>query len=303
MAEPTATIAIPTLNRGAVLVATVESLLTDNQSVEILVVDQTEVHPKEVEVQLLAWSQSGAIRWRRLPAPSIPAAMNVALREASGEIVLFLDDDIVPGDGLVTRHVANYAEPNVVAVVGQVIQPWQEPQDVPRPKRRAGIWEDLDFPFNSTHRAVVRNCIACNFSVRRAAALACGAFDKNFIGAAYRFETEFCRRLSRHGGKVIFDPEASVRHLKLKSGGTRVFGDGVRGSRVEHSVGAYYFAFLESSGFERIHYMLRTLCSTTFSRFYATRPWLIPRHVFRQIASIKLARRLYHEKKSKLVAA
>ena len=109
--------------------------------------------------------------------------------------------------------------------------------------------------------------------VRRDAALTAGGFDENFIGAAYHFETEFCRRLTRHNGKIVFDPEASVHHLKAKSGGIRVYGDGVRGSRIEHSVGNYYFAFLESSGLEFFSYLFHAITSTSLSKYYACRPW------------------------------
>jgi len=300
---PSITVAIPTLDRGPVLRSTLEALICHESNFEILVIDQTASHPKCVEDYLRKENEIGTIRWIHQEAPSIPKAMNWALRQATGDIVLFLDDDILPGENLVARHFRNYNDPSITAVVGQVIQPWQTPCDLPRPTQRSGIRADLDFPFHSMRRAVVSNVMAGNLSLRRDAALACGGFDENFIGAAYRFETEFCRRLVRHGGKVVFDPEASVRHLKAETGGTKIFGDGVRGSQIEHSVGAYYFAYLESSGIERIGFVLQTLWVTTCSKFHATHPWLIPGHIHCQIASLRLARRLYSGKRSVASAA
>lgn len=299
MDEGSLSIAIPTLDRGAVLIETVEHLRRQAHGSEILVVDQTAAHPEEIAARLGDWNARGALRWIRLPEPSIPCAMNVALREARGDVVLFVDDDIVPGDNLGRKHLANYAEAEVLAVAGQVIQPWQTAADVARPSPKAGIWQDLDFPFHSRTRADVRNCIACNFSVRRAAALAAGGFDENFLGAAYRFETEFCRRLTRRGGRIVFDPEASVRHLKAGSGGTRVYGDGIRESRVEHSVGSYYFGYLEASGLEWARYVCDVVIATTLSRHHARHPWKIPRHLLCQLSSLAMARRLYHSKMSR----
>ena len=290
-------IAIPTLDRGSILVDTLDILLARAEAEEVLVVDQTASHPPRIAAKLKLLDKEGRIRWIRLERPSIPHAMNVALEAASQDIVLFLDDDIVPSEALASRHFANYADKDVVAVAGQVIQPWQSPADIPRPKRRSGIWEDLDFPFHSTRRATVRSGMAGNLSVRRDAALAAGGFDENFIGAAYRFETEFCRRLTRLHGKIVFDPEASVHHLKAKAGGIRVYGDGVRGSRIEHSVGNYYFAFSESSGLEFLSYLFHSITSTTLSKYYACRPWEIPGHILYQISSIKMARKLYIKKK------
>jgi GT2 family glycosyltransferase len=297
MERSSISIAIPTLDRGAVLVATLASLIADDEVGEILVVDQSPTHPEEIAARLAAWDEGGVIRWIRLPQPSIPRAMNVALREAAGDIVLFLDDDIVPGEGLVRRHLANYTETDVVAVAGQVIQPWQSPQNVPRPERRPGIWEDLDFPFHGTERADVRNCMAGNLSVRRKAALAVGGFDEHFVGAAYRFETEFCRRLTRRGGRVVFDPLASVHHLKAPEGGVRVYGAGATKSRIEHSAGSYYFAYLEAAGWERVRFMSQVFIRATANRYYLTRPWQLPEHLVCQWRSLRLARALYREKR------
>ena len=297
MTDARVTVAIPTLDRGPILVDTLDILLASAEAAEVLVVDQTASHPPEIAAKLKLLDKEGRIHWVRLERPSIPHAMNVALEAASQDIVLFLDDDIVPSEALASKHFANYADSEVVAVAGQVIQPWQSPADIPRPKRRSGIWEDLDFPFHSTRRATVRSGMAGNLSVRRDAALAAGGFDENFIGAAYRFETEFCRRLTRHHGMIVFDPEASIHHLKAKSGGTRVFGDGVRGSRIEHSVGNYYFAFSESSGLEFLSYVFHAIASTTFTKYYACRPWKIPAHIITHISSIKMARQLNNKKK------
>ena len=54
--------------------------------------------------------------------------MNRGLREAKGDIVLFLDDDIIPDKNLVAAHRETHVEhPDTWAVVGQVIQ--GEPQN------------------------------------------------------------------------------------------------------------------------------------------------------------------------------
>ena len=82
MKEQPVSIAIPTLNRGQALLDTVDSLLTHGEGAEILVVDQTSNHPQEIEERLGALNDQGRIRWLKLEEPSIPRAMNVALRSA-----------------------------------------------------------------------------------------------------------------------------------------------------------------------------------------------------------------------------
>jgi glycosyltransferase involved in cell wall biosynthesis len=98
-------VAIPTYRRDQVLIDTVRDLLAfDPPPAEILVLDQTPEHAPDVATVLRDWDTAGQIRWLRLPEPSIPRAMNRGLLEARQEIVLFLDDDIIPGLGLVAAH-------------------------------------------------------------------------------------------------------------------------------------------------------------------------------------------------------
>src|SRR3954454_4430075 len=91
------TIAIPTYGREQVLIETIEYLLRlDPAAAEILVLDQTADHTEQTAASLTAWNDAGQIRWFHLSEPSIPGAMNQGLLEARQDIVLFLDDDIVP---------------------------------------------------------------------------------------------------------------------------------------------------------------------------------------------------------------
>ena len=69
-----------------------------------------------------------------LPFPSIPRAMNHALLVARYDIVLFLDDDIIPDEGLILAHkeLHRATSPENIIVAGRVIQPWQKASTFPR---------------------------------------------------------------------------------------------------------------------------------------------------------------------------
>jgi GT2 family glycosyltransferase len=282
-------IAIPTYRREEVLVTTLDRLVQARQGEEILVLDQTERHGPAVDAALARWDAGGAIRWIRLPRPSIPAAMNEALRLSRRSLVLFLDDDIVPGTHLVAAHAACYDDFAVWAVSGQVLQPGQDPAPHSDRTRRGGFAADLDFPFNSIERAVVANCMAGNLSVRRERALAVGGFDENFVGAAYRFETEFCRRLLGAGGVVLFEPAASLRHLRAPSGGIRSQGDHRGSASPAHSVGDYYFAFRHAGRLEALTCVLRRPLREICTRYHLARPWLIPVKLLGELRAVRLA--------------
>lgn len=271
------TVAIPTYNRGRVLLDTVNALLElEDAPAEMLLLDQTLAPEAAVEQQLSEWAASGRIRWLRLARPSIPAAMNRGLLEAQSPIVLFLDDDIVPYAGLITAHRGNYADETLVAVAGSVLQPGQQPNATPLPIRTKGIRRDFTFPFNGTTRAEVANCMAGNLSVRRERALVAGGFDENFVGVGYRFETEFCRRLLRAGGRMVFEPTATIQHLQAPHGGTRSYGHHLTSARPEHSVGDYYFALREARGAELAGYVGWRMLREVRTRFHLRHPWWIP---------------------------
>jgi glycosyltransferase involved in cell wall biosynthesis len=223
-------VAIPSYRRGRVLIETLEHVLALRpRPAEVLVVDQTEAHPADVAERLGAWSEASQLRWARRSEPSIPAAMNAALQQATARVVLFLDDDVVPEAGLLGGHARAHAWPGRL-VAGRVVQPWDEPAGPatgdPEELPRLEDW--------------LRLVIGANFSVDRAAALAAGGFDENFVGTAYRFEADFARRFAAAGGVVLHAPAASVRHLRA-AGGTRAGSRSLFRIRLRQAQGEYYF--------------------------------------------------------------
>jgi len=280
-------VVVPTYRRGSILLETLRHLSEmDPLPGEILVMDQTEDHPPEVEAELVRLAAEGRIRRIRFAPPSIPRAMNLGLREARGGAVLFLDDDVVPAPDLVAAHAARHAA-GYAAVCGQVLQPGEMPDpEANRGPRGVGFRADLEFRFNGTRSAEVANVISCNLSVDRAAALAIGGFDERFVGSAYRYETDFARRLIAAGHRILFAPEASLRHLRLPTGGTRSHGDHLKRPSPRHAVGDYLFAFRHARGRERSGYLARRLVRETCNRYYLRHPWKLPRKLIAEIRAL-----------------
>jgi GT2 family glycosyltransferase len=295
------TAVIPTYGREEVLLGSIGALLQlVDRPDEIVVVDQTAEHDEATHRRLSRWHEEGLIRWVRLPVPSIPKAMNQGLLLSTQPVVLFIDDDVVPGDGLVGAHRRAHADESVFAVTGQVLQPGQTAEMAPASSsfRAGGLRRDLDFPFNSTARCVISNAMAGNLSVKTERAIAAGGFDENFVGASYRFETEFCRRLERMGGLVVFEPSAVIHHLRAPSGGTRTNGSHLTSAGPAPSVGDYYFAMVEASGRERWAYILKRVVREVRTRFHLRRPWWIPVKLLGEVRgflwAVRLARRGPH---------
>lgn len=287
-------VVIPTYCREQVLVDTVEALLQqDDPAGEIILVDQSPQHEPTVANCLEKWSREGDVSWLRLTEPSIPRAMNQGLLAAQKSIVLFLDDDIIPDRKLVACHAVNYRDESICAVVGQILQPGEVVMRGLAPNRGSGIWRDLDFSFSSSHPAYLANCMAGNLSVRRDVAIETGGMDENFVGVAYRFETEFARRLVLHTGrKIRFDPAASLKHLQTGTGGTRSKGHHLASCSPIHSVGDYYFALRQGRGLEKWAYILYRCFRSVRTKFHLRHPWWIPAKLIGEVGGFVWALRL-----------
>jgi GT2 family glycosyltransferase len=261
-----------------VLLETLEQLLALRvPALEILVMDQTQRHAASVEDALTALDRRRAVRWERLERRSITAAMNRGVALARGDVVLFLDDDVRLSCEIVREHARVYEDPAACIVAGQVIQPWQQPLAAPGGGHAQTAPEEPDgFPFNASWAQPARRFIGCNVSLRRQCLLDLGGFDENFAGVAYRFEADFAERALARGFAIRFEPRASLQHLKVPTGGTRLFGNHLRSFSPWHSMGRYYYwlSHPRVPGLAR-----RTLAEAVRSvaaREHLRRPWWIP---------------------------
>lgn len=296
-------LAIPTYGRNKVLIKTIESILKLHcQPREILVLDQSSKHDRETQQRLDLWQEMDEIRWIRIPKPSIPGAMNRALRIAVAPSVLFIDDDILPrGEFIRHHHEALRDRPERWATVGQIVQPWQEPSDVAAPRRSSGIYRDFDFPFCSTRDQDVTNVMAGNLCVRRQQALWIGGFDEGYVGVAYRFESDFAHRLVKSGGQIRFLGNAGIDHLMASKGGTRSYGKHQSSPSPMHAVGDYYYARKHTKHQAMVwFYSLRRLVKESFTRFHLLRPWLIPFKLVGEVRGYFLAKSLLEKQSSAL---
>jgi len=262
-------IVIPTYKRERVLLETIDYLLNlESAPREILIVDQTEQHDFDTQQTLAELETAKKIRWIRLREPSITHAMNVGLQEAHEDIVLFLDDDIIPGRNLIVAHQRARDAEGCNIVAGQVLQPGEEPIN--------DNGAETKFKFASNRRQFISEIMGGNFSIKRELALKLGGFDENFVQVAYRFEAEFASRVLASGERILFVPDASIRHLKANSGGTRSYGHHLTTIKPGHSVGEYYF-LLRSAGMPgRLLKILNRPFRSIRTKHHLSHPWQIP---------------------------
>lgn len=214
---PPATVVIATYGRDDVLCDAIASVLAaDELPFELLVIDQTQIHRPDVERRLRAIDDDRYHRYVVGP-PSLPAARNFGIAAARGEIVIFVDDDVVVDPRFVEAHLDAHG-PGVGAVAGRVRdldgQPSGELFHIDRWGGNVGGWDWSAPGLTNTVRG-------CNMSFPRTVLRAVGGFDTRFRGNAYREESDVCRRVLDAGFTIRYTPDASLLHLAHESGGCR----------------------------------------------------------------------------------
>jgi GT2 family glycosyltransferase len=220
---------VPTYGREAVLCETIASVLQQDYShYEVLVVDQTPIHTPATQAYLETLAAEQKIRWFQVNWASLPGARNYGVRRALGEIILFLDDDVLLPAEFLTAHARNYQNPQIGAVAGRVFDrmkladatPGLQIEFLPPEAMDAGIaWYHLDLVHTIKPQQVI-TARGCNMSFRRSLFLDHGIwFDERFRGSAVREESDFCLHIRQTGLKIWYDPEAHLVHLGEETGG------------------------------------------------------------------------------------
>jgi GT2 family glycosyltransferase len=224
---PFVSVVVPTIGRDKLLIKTVEGLLaSDYPDFEIVVVDQT---PKPTgEVGRFMARHKERVRYIRKERPGLPGARNVGVLAARGQVILFVDDDVIPERRLISAHARAYrdkGDTKIGGVAGRVLGPDGAPENIERnPARIAkiGLAGLCIFDhFDSDVRTEAHHVRGCNMSFLRRVILEAGGFDVRFGGSAHLEETDLALRVRKRGYRLLFMPDAALVHLLEPAGGCR----------------------------------------------------------------------------------
>jgi glycosyltransferase involved in cell wall biosynthesis len=226
-----------------VICDTIRQLLDQTEAAhDIIVVDQTRIYPLDIERELMSFVECGKIVWICQLALNASRARNTGAVLATGDILLFLDDDIKITSGFVRAHLQNYQDSDCEAVSGQVLDGVGSVLSE-RVRHHPDLeWDSLLFPKNFAMRVKTAWMASGNFSIRRAVYFELGGMDEWYERGAFREESDFAFRYLRSGRMFQFDPGASLYHLGqhiVSGGGCRSFTSVWGGWH--HFVGAWYF--------------------------------------------------------------
>ena len=136
------------------------------------------------------------------------AARNHGAKEAAGDLLIFLDDDIVPVPDFIRAHVNAHQGSNVPVVIGY--SPAIPEENTFFSLELRGWWEAMFRSMRQPgHRFLFSDMLSGNFSISRDVFHTIGGFDLNF---AVHEDYEFGVRLIQAGIPFAFEPKAVGMH-------------------------------------------------------------------------------------------
>lgn len=226
---PVVSVIVPTRDRSDLLRRCADGVLfrTDYPALELIIIDNDSSEPATIEL-LGKLSADPRVRIISAPGPfNYPALNNVAARQAAGDILLLLNNDIdvIEPDWL--RELVSHAvRPDVGAVgakllyadgrvqhAGVVMGPDMTLVHKLRLADRDDIGPFGELALTREVSAVTGACLA----LRRAVYFEVGGLDEK-LRVAFN-DIDLCLRIGNHGYRIVWTPFAELFHLESASRG------------------------------------------------------------------------------------
>ena len=220
MAALTVSVIIITRNRPFLLRHCIERVLAQPYAhKEIIVVDSSSDDESEQVVAEYPEVLRVSLRGQR---NNMPQARNAGVKNSSGAIVAFIDDDAMVQAGWLESLIDVYRDETAGAAGGRVIgMPEPYCNQVEGPPRLfvlpSGRVIAKDAGLVSVNLVEVDHLIGCNMSFRRKVLEQVGGFDPTYTLTNLREETDLCVRVKKAGWRIVFVPSIAVVHFSPRS--------------------------------------------------------------------------------------
>jgi glycosyltransferase involved in cell wall biosynthesis len=216
------TVILCTYNRERSLAKTLEGIvvqeLPQGKEWELLVVDSSTDGTRQV-VEEFSRKNPGRIRYIFEGKPGKSNALNTGIREARGEILVFVDDDVTIEPAWLANLTASLSSGDWAGAGGRIRLDW----DRPRPRwLQASGQNHLEgalagFDLGDQPGELDMAPFGANMAYRKETFEEYGSFRTDMgparsISNATSEDTEFGRRLLAAGKRLRYEPEAVVHH-------------------------------------------------------------------------------------------
>jgi len=214
-----ASVIIPTYRRPAFLPDALDSVRTQDfpaTDYEIIIVDNAPEPTPELEI-LCDPSAEPPVRYVNESCNGLHNARHAGARAANGEILVYLDDDVLCPPGWLAAMVAPYTDARVAMVAGKVVLRYEVEPPAWLEQFR-GLLSSLDW--GNVARAVLPygSPVGCNMSVRKSVLFEVGGFnpdgfgDRNLLHLRGDGECGLARKVHDADRTIWYAPDAWLEH-------------------------------------------------------------------------------------------
>jgi GT2 family glycosyltransferase len=210
---------IPTYRRPESARACLAAVLAGDALPDEVVVVTREGDAASREVAERFREQAGgrvAVKHALVERPGQPAALNEGVKAATGDVLVFIDDDVLVHRDWLSRVRRHFEDPKVGGVGGRDIV---LDDGVERPLKPVGRVGEVTWygrvcgnhwrPVTFTEPRAVQHLKGANMAFRREFV---AEFDERFIGAPSYNDTDISLSAVARGARLIYDPQAQVDH-------------------------------------------------------------------------------------------
>ena len=207
---PTVSVVIPTRDRRPALERTLAALRREYELTEVIVVNDASLD------DTASWLAAEAARW---PALKLVATAGVGsnharaegVAHATGEVVLLIDDDVLPAPGLVSGHARHHRDSTGIVVSGYY--PVALGTRPPATTRLAARWYEDELNAVDTDPTLGFNQLwGGQFSIRRSDLARTLLSVPEFEGPWRHADRDFGLRCQEAGLRHVFDRELRSEH-------------------------------------------------------------------------------------------
>jgi len=222
---PVVSVVIITRHRAEVLAECLDHLRkARDDRVEVIVVDNSDVHRTDTREAALSCADVRYIRMH--PCRNcLTLGRNLGVANASGELIAFFDDDSLVEPDWFEVCRASFADPEIGAAGGRVLDPEVDDLDHQRTAEigkllpNGAVTDNLDC--DPGRIVEVHHVRGCNWALRRSVYEEVGWYDEDLFGYAYE-ELDLSIRVRQLGYRIIFNPALQIYHkLRPREGDER----------------------------------------------------------------------------------
>jgi len=210
---------------------------------EIIVIDNSPDANISSIVDCANQNNNRCIQYIREKKMGLIHARHCGARQAKGDLLIYVDDDIIASPTWLKAIVKPFENPDVGCVGGKVLPQWEAERPSWLSQFNSGYLSLLDLG-DKTIELKKTNIWGCNMAVRKNLLFALGGFhpdgigDRNQIWFRGNGECGLEKKIYNIGFKLIYEPKAMLYHrisasrLTLKHFNWRLFKQGIDDSYV-----------------------------------------------------------------------